>query len=205
MPWKSWRKFSSRSKQSRKCTCENKYDIKEILPVEEYGMWQLFLFYFSYLGFLHFGWEDGIYLRYAGKSFDKLDPKIFSGQFYGTIILQLIWTILGILLTFVLFDNVAKRTAFICAISLAVFCNFNNLCNFIMQITDRIKDYAKLIFTERVLLITFILFWLLNGYRSFPYMFLSKAGFRNGSGYHQCLSLPAVIKTIVWQCLERFA
>ena len=39
------------------------------LSLYDYGTWQLFLFYFSYVGFLHFGWEDGIYLRYAGFNY----------------------------------------------------------------------------------------------------------------------------------------
>ena len=61
--------------------------VPKFLSVDDYGMWQLFLFYFSYLGFLHFGWEDGIYLRYAGKEFSELSPKKFSGQFYAIVVL----------------------------------------------------------------------------------------------------------------------
>ena len=55
--------------------------VPKFLSVDDYGMWQLFLFYFSYLGFFHFGWEDGIYLRYAGKEFDELSPKNFQDSF----------------------------------------------------------------------------------------------------------------------------
>jgi len=50
--------------------------VPKFLNVDDYALWQLFLFYFSYLGFLHFGWEDGIYLRYAGKRFGSV--KILS-------------------------------------------------------------------------------------------------------------------------------
>ena len=64
--------------------------VPKLLSVNDYGLWQLFLFYFSYLGFLHFGWEDGIYLRYAGKSFKELNPHLFAGQFYSIILLQLV-------------------------------------------------------------------------------------------------------------------
>ena len=46
--------------------------IPKIIGVEEYGYWQLYLFYTSYIGFLHFGWNDGIYLRYGGKEYKKL-------------------------------------------------------------------------------------------------------------------------------------
>ena len=40
--------------------------IPKLIGVEEYGYWQLYIFYTSYIGFLHFGWNDGIYLRYGG-------------------------------------------------------------------------------------------------------------------------------------------
>lgn len=42
--------------------------IPKLLGVQEYGYWQLYIFYSSYVGFLHFGWNDGIYLRYGGKN-----------------------------------------------------------------------------------------------------------------------------------------
>ena len=32
------------------------------LTSDEYGLWQLFLFYFYYMGFSHLGWREGIYL-----------------------------------------------------------------------------------------------------------------------------------------------
>ena len=64
--------------------------VPKFLSLEDYGLWQLFLFYYSYIGFFHFGWEDGIYLRYAGNSFETLDSKLFAGQLYGIIVLQLL-------------------------------------------------------------------------------------------------------------------
>lgn len=116
--------------------------VPKLLLVEDYGKWQLFLFYVSYLGFLHFGWEDGIYLRYAGKSYDELSPHIFSGQFLGIVILQL--SLMGVSFLFAHFfivDSI-KKIVFLCAISLAVFVNFNTGCNFIMQITNRTAVYS---------------------------------------------------------------
>ena len=52
--------------------------IPRIIGVEDYGFWQLYLFYSSYIGFLHFGWNDGIYLRYGGEEYDDLDK---AGKF----------------------------------------------------------------------------------------------------------------------------
>lgn len=150
--------------------------VPKLLPVEDYGKWQLFLFYFSYLGFLHFGWEDGIYLRYAGKKFEELDPHIFSGQFLGIIILQLVMAGCAFLFSQFFITDPIKQTVFICAISLAVFVNFNNGCNFIMQITNRIKEYARLILADRILMLILVFSFLLMGFNQFTYMYIAKLG-----------------------------
>lgn len=150
--------------------------VPKLLLVEDYGKWQLFLFYFSYLGFLHFGWEDGIYLRYAGKSYDELSPRVFSGQFLGIIILQLIMISLAFLFAQFFITDPIKETIFLCAVSLAIFVNFNNGCNFIMQITNRIKDYARMILSERILLVVFVFSFLFMGFNQFEYMYISKLG-----------------------------
>lgn len=124
--------------------------VPKFLSVEDYGIWQLFLFYSSYLGFFHFGWEDGIYLRYAGKNFEELDHRLFAGQFYMITFSQIVLA-LGILVCSSIFvvDPIKKMVLYCCAFILPL-TNFNTLCNFIMQITNRIRDYAKMVLTERV-------------------------------------------------------
>lgn len=149
--------------------------VPKFLSVHDYGLWQLFLFYFSYLGFLHFGWEDGIYLRYAGKSFDELDQRTFAGQFYGIIILQIFLAVFVIFGGQLLITDPIKRLALTCAVCLAPFVNFTNLCNFIMQITNRIKDYAKFLFTERIVFFLGVVIFLLGLHRNeFCYMYYAK-------------------------------
>lgn len=149
--------------------------VPKFLSIDDYGLWQLFLFYFSYLGFLHFGWEDGIYLRYAGKNYDELNRKTFAGQFYGIIALQIILAVLVSSIGQILVLDPVKRTALIGAVWLAPFVNFNNLCNFIMQITNRIKDYAKLLLTEQVVFFFAVVFFLLVfHWNEFQYMYYAK-------------------------------
>ncbi len=149
--------------------------VPKFLSVDDYGLWQLFLFYFSYLGFLHFGWEDGIYLRYAGKNFEELDPKTFSGQFYGIVLLQIV--LAGIVTGFcwIFMTDTVKQTALLCAVWLAPMVNFNTLCNFIMQITNQIKDYARFMLTERVaFFLGVVILLLVFNLDEFRYMYYAK-------------------------------
>ena len=41
--------------------------------VEQYGYYQIYIFYVGYIGFFHLGLCDGIYLRDAGKRYESLD------------------------------------------------------------------------------------------------------------------------------------
>lgn len=149
--------------------------VPKLLSVNDYGLWQLFLFYYSYLGFLHFGWEDGIYLRYAGKKFDELNRKTFAGQFYCIILLQIVLATVISIFGIVFVENPDKRLALVCAIWLAPFVNFNNLCNFIMQITNRIKEYAKLLVTERMIFfLGVLLFLVILGLKQFRHMYAAQ-------------------------------
>ena len=49
--------------------------VPKVLGVEEYGYWQLFIFYSSYTGFFTFGLADGVYLVEGGASRNTIDKR----------------------------------------------------------------------------------------------------------------------------------
>lgn len=58
--------------------------VPKVLGVEEFGYWQLFLFYSSYTGFFAFGIADGIYLIEGGKSRNAIDKRrVNSALLFG--------------------------------------------------------------------------------------------------------------------------
>ena len=57
--------------------------VPKAISVEDYGFFQLYLFYASYVGFFHFGWMDGLFLRYGGVYYEDLD-KVGIVYFVGT-------------------------------------------------------------------------------------------------------------------------
>ncbi|WP_418263906.1 oligosaccharide flippase family protein [Flavobacterium faecale] len=67
--------------------------IPKLLNVETFGYWQLFLFYTSFVGFFHFGLNDGIYLRYGGKNLEHLNGGLLKAQFLFLFFLQIILAI----------------------------------------------------------------------------------------------------------------
>lgn len=133
--------------------------LPKIMTMEDYGIWQLFMFYFSYVGFFHFGWIDGIYLRYGGQNFSALSRKTFGGQFWLLLILLLVeFAIVNILLILGIIKNsvliFVLRVSSIAGVFYIIFA----YVNFILQLSDKIKEYAKNIILERflILLLTLI-------------------------------------------------
>lgn len=149
--------------------------VPKFVSVYDYGIWQLFLFYFTYLGFFPLGLVDGIYLRFAGKKFDELDTKLFSGQYYFLLIWLFFISIVLLAIVYGFIDNSVKKMVLICSIVLIPIVNFNNLSNFIMQITNRIKNYAALVLLERISLAVVVFLFLLCGDRHFINLYYAKA------------------------------
>lgn len=140
--------------------------VPKLIGVEQYGYWQLYLFYSSYVGFLHFGWNDGIYLRYGGIDYDKLDKKTLQTQFYMLVIFQMLILIIGFFLLGQF--NLDPNKVFILKMTLIcmVLVNVSIMLQYILQCTNRIKEYASLTVFDRLvyssLLIIFLLFRLNN-------------------------------------------
>lgn len=67
--------------------------LPKYLGVEEFGYWQLFLFYVTYVGFFHLGINDGVYLIKGGETRNKIDKSSVTGQFLFSISYQIIFSV----------------------------------------------------------------------------------------------------------------
>ena len=63
--------------------------VPKLLGTRQYGYWQLFIFYTSYVGFAHFGLNDGVYLVKGGQTRDTIDKRSVNSQFTFGICFQL--------------------------------------------------------------------------------------------------------------------
>lgn len=138
--------------------------IPKYLSTTDYGCWQLFLLYTTYVGILHFGFLDGILVRWAGKDLEALREEIPTS--FRFILLEQ-GVIVGILVIILgLIDIPSKK------IALAVLVNaiiFNMLAFFLFtaQATKRFKLVTAANIGRGLLFIVFILFIFFSGYFSY--------------------------------------
>jgi|26BtaG_2_1085354.scaffolds.fasta_scaffold01047_7 O-antigen/teichoic acid export membrane protein len=144
--------------------------VPKFIGVEEYGYWQLYILYTSFVGLLHFGWNDGLYLRYGGRDYNQIDKKLFSSQFYLLFISQLILALVG----FIVFYNLNFDTNKLYVLYMTMICmvivNIRYMLLFLLQATYRIKEYSIITIFDRVLYFILIILLLLSNTESFKYL-----------------------------------
>lgn len=147
--------------------------VPKLIGVEEYGYWQLYLFYIAYVGFLHFGWNDGIYLRYGGAEYKSLDKGLFYSQFQMLTFLQ-IGIALIISVVTILFVTDSNRIFILLMVALClIITNLRWMLIYTLQATNRIKEYAQITIIGRVLYISIIIICLASGIRDYKIMILA--------------------------------
>ena len=46
--------------------------VPAILSIDSYAKYKTYTLIISYLGLLHFGYPDGLYIKYGGKKYDEI-------------------------------------------------------------------------------------------------------------------------------------
>ena len=127
--------------------------LPKILSVEQFSYWQLFMFYISYVGFFHFGINDGVYLRYGGLKIKELNKEYVSGQFKILLIIQLILLFIFsiyILHCQLIFDR--KCVLFFTGLYMIIF-NLSNYLGYIFQCVNKTKWYSYSMIIDKVFFI----------------------------------------------------
>lgn len=118
--------------------------VPRLMGVSDYGLWELYLFYSSYAGFFHLGWADGILLRFGGRDYRSLDASVFSPMNQWFVYFQAM--ILVILSSYLLIVRPENTVIYLAAILLSVMLNLRSYNTFILQATNRMKEFSAVIF-----------------------------------------------------------
>lgn len=132
--------------------------LPKVLGVTSYSYYQLYLFYVSYIGFLHLGWCDGIYLRYGGYEYNQLDKSIFRGQFYSFLFFQIVMSLLFFVFVNITVNNFEEKKAVLYfTIFNILILNLRTFILMIIQATNRMKDYSLILIVDRLFFVIIVI------------------------------------------------
>lgn len=146
--------------------------VPKLLGVTEYSYWQLYVFYSSYVGFLHFGWIDGIYLKIGGEEYDQLNKRDLGTQFWYLMIFELFLSFFVAIWAWLFLPHSEQSVILILTAIVSVVTIIKTFVLYILQSTNRIKEYAQLSRNDRYLYVLFIAIYFSLGGRNFFWLIL---------------------------------
>lgn len=133
----------------------NGFLLPKYLSVESYADLKTFLLYTSYIGFLHLGYVDGIYIKYGGKAIGAIDTEEFMNAKRILRLFQVGMTLLIILIALLIGDS----NMLFAAISILPI-NMVSFFRLIYQATGEFKEYRHITNLSSILIFTLNLFFL---------------------------------------------
>lgn len=143
--------------------------LPKILGVEEYGYWQLYIFYISFVGFFGFGWIDGVYLRYGGNSYNELDKGLFSYQFRAIFLFEIVICLIISAFAYLCVDEKDKIFVIYMTGITCVFVMPKAFFTYVLLATNRIKEHSIIVVLEKILKTFGVVTIILIGVREYRY------------------------------------
>lgn len=147
--------------------------VPKMMGETQYGYWQLFIFYQSYVGLAHLGLNDGVYLINGGRSREEIDKRSIHSQYIFGLLFQLI--IAAAIVLIAAFGGFGPDREFVITCT-GVFLVIQNSSSFFMYLLQAINEtkrssYATII--ERLVFLVPLILLLVVRYDSYRFFILS--------------------------------
>jgi len=146
--------------------------VPKFIGVVEYGYWQLYLLYVSYTGLMQLGWCDGVYLRYGGKEYEKLNKKLISSQFWYIMVFYILFSLI-LLLPMYFFKAYLNLQMIFWALISGFITTPRGIPYYILQATNNIKQYAKITMIDRGAFCIILITLLVIGCKDYHFIIVS--------------------------------
>lgn len=149
--------------------------IPSFLSLDQYAYLKTFTLYLSYIGVLHFGLADGLFIKYGGSYEDEIDKSLLKGEHHFFLIFQSIVSLIFILVSYFIGDQIL----FTFALSIIPF-NILTFYKFFYQAVGKFNTYSRILIFPPFLMLLFNLsviyifkienYWLFILIRLFTYL-----------------------------------
>lgn len=148
--------------------------VPKILGMEEFGYWQLFLFYVSYVGLFMLGLNDGVYLIHGGKSLESLDKRAIVSQYYSGLIFQCCAAAIISIIACISVGNPSRLFVILGTAGYLVICNSVTFLGYVFQAVNETKWYSFSSVLDKVVFMLPLVILAALGVDSFrPYVMFS--------------------------------
>lgn len=143
--------------------------VPKVLGIEQYGYWQLFIFYISYVGLLTFGLNDGIYLVHGGKSRGEMPKVEITSQMFMGLAAYLAMAITVICLSLNSSMPPERKLVVVYAAIYMVLQNVASGMSVTFQAMNETKKASMMIIVERTAFLVPLVVFIISKQATFSY------------------------------------
>jgi len=147
--------------------------IPRLLGIESFSLWQLYIFYTTYVGFFHFGINDGLYLRLGGIEYSDIDFFLAGSQFKILSFLQILVSIIIVVFSFIFVTEYYRIFVIIMTSVFMIISNLWLFLSFILQAVNKTKLFSISVMIDRILFGIGIVSLILFGVENFQWLVFS--------------------------------
>jgi O-antigen/teichoic acid export membrane protein len=130
--------------------------IPAVVGINDFAYWQIYVFYVAYVGLFTLGFNDGIYLRYGGVDYGRLD----NGRMRSSIRVYFIYLLVvtALMSSLCLAEPDRDKRIVLCLASLnIVLMGMMAVFSFVLQATGRLKRFGVISAIDKILFLVFLL------------------------------------------------
>lgn len=126
--------------------------LPKFISIEEFGYWQYFLLWASYVGVMHFGYGDGIYLKLGGQYWKSVEKGQLSQQIQVVFICQIFIAVAIGLFSYIFCNQEKYLLIFLWTAIYLVIENTYKIISMAMMATDQIPFISKTVIIDKLLM-----------------------------------------------------
>ena len=115
--------------------------LPKILNITNYGFYKVFTLYAGYTALLHFGFVDGILLKFSGKEYEELDPQKMRTFTRFFMVFELFISVVILLVGCIIASGEYLFIVIMLAVNM-VFVNITTYYQFVSQAVRRFGEYS---------------------------------------------------------------
>lgn len=126
-----------------------------LLGITNFGYWQVYLLYMSYVGIFALGFNDGIYLKYGKYDHEELPKEIFRASIRVFVIFQIaIMLIVSAVIS--LEPESSKQISMLWTSINIPIAGLTGVLIYVLQITNQLKKYSFYTILDKVVVLVII-------------------------------------------------
>lgn len=141
--------------------------VPKAIPELQYAYWQAYILYINYTGVFHFGILDGFALRFAQYDYCELDKQRARSLFLCVLLIESGLATCLAIFSCTSVDAVAYKHVFMFVAVGLITKNIYAYSSFLLQITNQISRYSRLVISHRLVYGAFVVLFLCTGAERF--------------------------------------